>query len=79
MVLVKKGFRYGFRWFSLWFWLRKVFVIVIVLVGFRYRYRFRYPAALKDSREVSTLRQVLRYLSENKYNANVEHLKQMFP
>ena len=35
-------------------------------------------AALKDSREVSTLRNVLRYLSEKKYNANVEALKQLF-
>ena len=36
-------------------------------------------AALKDNQEVSTLRKVLRYLSEKKYNANVEALKQLFP
>lgn len=35
-------------------------------------------AAIKDSQEVSALRNVLRYLSEQKYNANVEDLKQLF-
>ena len=51
--------------------------MVLVKKGFRYRYRFRYLAALKDSQEMSTLRKVLRYLSENKYSAKAEVLKQL--
>ena len=35
-------------------------------------------AALKDNQEVKLLRTVLHYLSENKYNTDVEVLKQIF-
>ena len=36
-------------------------------------------AALKDNQEVKLLRTVLKYLIENKYNADLEALKQLFP
>lgn len=35
-------------------------------------------AALKDNQEIKLLRTVLRYLSENKYNADTATLRQMF-
>lgn len=35
-------------------------------------------AAIKDNQEVSALRNVLRYLSIKKYNADLEQLKQLF-